>query len=152
MRTIWQDVASGLERKFSALYRSACALLFAATAAGAQGTPTKTLPPDRQICDMSMRIIAMRLVDAAGAPVSGASITVRRVRTRTMLENTEAMGGQGDYKVLEDGDLKDLRRGGEPFDVTFAKDGRTRRVRLRIGMDASGCHVVLKSGPVRVVL
>jgi hypothetical protein len=147
MRAIWRGLTvTGV------VFRSACALLLAATAAGAQGATTRTLPPDRQICDMSIRIIAMRLVDRAGAPVSGASITVRRVRTRTNLDNTEAMGGQGDYKVLEDGTLKDLRRGGEPFDVTFAKDGRTRRVRLRIGMDAGGCHVELKSGPVRVVM
>ncbi len=147
MRAIWRDVM-----RVSVVCRSVCVLLVAATAAGAQGAPTRTLPSDQRVCDMSMRIIAMRLVDAAGAPGAGASITVRRVRTRTMLENVEAMGGEGDYKVLEDGTLKDLRRAGEPFDVTFAKNGKTRRVRLRIGMDAGGCHVELKSGPVRVVM
>lgn len=122
-----------------------------ASPASAQGTPTKPLPPERRICDMSFRIVAVRLVTKSDAPVPGAAITVRRVRTRTMLAQAEAMGGQGDYKIIEDGALADLRPGGEPFDVTFTKDGRTRRVRLIIGMDASRCHVELKGGSSKVI-
>ncbi|MDZ7631468.1 MAG: carboxypeptidase-like regulatory domain-containing protein [Gemmatimonadaceae bacterium] len=133
-----------------AMYRSAMILLVAATAAGAQAATSRSLPPGQQVCDMSLRLISIRLVNAQGAPVPDAAITVRRVRTRTMLANAEAMGGQGDYRILEDGVLPDLRRGGEPFDVRFTKDGRVRRVRLVIGMDAGGCHVMLKSGPTKV--
>jgi hypothetical protein len=122
-----------------------CASLPAAMVAGAQAPTTATLPPTRQVCDMSLRIVSMRLVDANGAPVSGATVAVRRVRTRIMIANAEAMGGQGDYKIAEDGSIPDLRKGGEPFDVTFTKDGRSRRVRVIIGTDASGCHVAMKS-------
>ena len=132
------------------LVRSALILMAAASTAAAQGGASATLPAERRICDMSMRVIAMRLVDSAGAPVPGAAITVRRVRTKTMLEHAEAMGGQGDYKVLEDGTLPNLRRGGEPFDVRFTLGGRSRRVRLQIGMDAGGCHVELKRGATTV--
>jgi hypothetical protein len=135
-----------------AVCRSLVLVLVIAATAGAQGVTTKPLPTDRRICDMSMRIVSLRLVSSAGAPVDGATITVRRVRTRAVLATAEAMGSQGDYKVLEDGVLPDLRRGGEPFDVTFVKDGRTRRVRLQIGMDKSGCHVELKSGSARITL
>jgi hypothetical protein len=145
MRRIWRDIP---------VVKTACLWMCAfvgMSATGGQSATSKPLPPASRICDMSMRLVSLRLVDASGAPVSGASITVRRVRTRTMLANAEAMGGQGDYKVLEDGMLKDLRHNGEPFDVTFAKDGRTRRVRIRLGMDAGGCHVMLKSGPTRIV-
>ena len=133
-----------------AVIRSILTILIVASTAGAQGTPTKPLPPERRICDMSMRIVSLQLRTAAGAPVSGASITVRRVRTRTLVDRAEAMGDQGDYKVIEDGTLADLRAGGEPFDVTFRKGARVRRVRLIIGMDAGGCHVALKSGTTRV--
>lgn len=134
-----------------ALRRSLVLVLVIAGTAGAQTVTSRPLPPDR-VCDMSMRIISLRLVSRSGTPVDGASITVRRVRTRTSLTTAAAMGSQGDYKVLEDGTLSDLRRSGEPFDVTFVKDGRTRRVRLQIGMDKSGCHVELKSGAQRITM
>jgi 2-polyprenyl-6-methoxyphenol hydroxylase-like FAD-dependent oxidoreductase len=135
-----------------AILRSAMILAVAVSAAGAQSSTARPLPAGSRICDMSMRIISMRLVDSSGAPVPGASITVRRVRTRALLAQAEAMGGQGDYKILEDGTLTDLRRGGEPFEVRFTKNSRTRRVRLIIGMDPGGCHVTLKSGPTTVTM
>ncbi len=118
----------------------------------AQDSTVKRIPASTRICDMSMRLISLRLVDATGAPVGGARIVVRRVRTRRAVARAEAMGDQGDYRVIEDGTLRDLRPGGEPFDVTFTKGARTKRVRLIIGMDAGRCHVMLKGGPVTVVI
>jgi hypothetical protein len=127
-------------------------LLAAASTAGAQPGAAASLRARRQLCDMSARMIVMRLVDSAGAPLSGAAIAVQRVQTRTRLEGPEAMGGQGDYMIIEDGTLPDLRRGGEPFDVRFTLNGRSRQVRVQIGMDAGGCHVMLKRGPTQVTL
>lgn len=129
-------------------------LMFAVSAvqAAAQRPTNVRLPSTAQICDMSARAIVIRLVDASGSPVSDAQIAVRRVRTRTRLNRVEALGSDGEYKILEDGTLSDLRRGGEPFDVTFTRGRQTRRVRIILGMDASGCHIALKSGPVRVTL
>jgi hypothetical protein len=129
-----------------------CATLPAVAEGRAQAPTTATLPPSRQVCDMSLRIVSMRLVDANGAAVSGATVAVRRVRTRIAIANAEAMGSQGDYKIAEDGSIPDLRKSGEPFDVTFTKDGRSRRVRVIIGMDASGCHVAMKSSQQAVTL
>jgi hypothetical protein len=128
-----------------ALFKAAFICASAVTVIHAQAPTTATLPPNRRVCDMSLRIVSMRVVDAAGAPVNDATVSVRRVRTRIMLSSAEAMGSQGDYKIAEDGSIPDLRKGGEPFDVTFTKAGRSRRVRVIIGMDAAGCHTELKS-------
>ncbi len=134
------------------LFRIAVMCTSAATAMNAQAPTTAPVPPGRIICDMSMRVVSMRVVDAAGAPVNDATVSVRRVRTRIMLSSAEAMGSQGDYKIAEDGSIPDLRKGGEPFDVTFTKAGRSRRVRVIIGMDSAGCHTELKSSARPVTL
>ena len=124
----------------------------AATRLRAQGATTASLPSGGKICDMSARVVAIRLVDASGAPVSGASITVRRRSTGAMLTRAESMGGSGDYRILEGGDLPDLRAAGERFDVTFRKGTRTRTVRLQIGQDSARCQIKLLAGPTRVQL
>lgn len=126
------------------------ALAICGSVAGAQGAPSAKLPEAR-MCDMSMRVLIMQLVDSSGRAVSGATMTVRRVRTGALVERAEATG-DGSYKVLEDGVLRDLRQRGEPFDVTFISGTRRRRVRVRIGMDAAGCHVRFVTVPAKVVL
>jgi hypothetical protein len=119
------------------LGRALVPLLALASAGMAQSRPL----PEARICDMSFRVLMMHLVDSTGAPVSNAGLTVRRVRTRTLVERTEAIGSGGEYKVMEDNALPDLRRTGEAFDVQFSRGDRTKRVRVRIGTDAAGCHV-----------
>ncbi len=98
-----------------------------------------------RVCDMSMQSVSLTLVDRAGRPVSNAAILVRRVQRRTLVRGASSLGN-GTYTVIEDGAVPDLRAGGEPFDVTFRRDDRIRRVRLIIGMDAARCHVALKGG------
>ena len=120
-------------------------LLAAAPLQGQQRGETAPLPRARRICDMSLRLLTLRLVDAAGAPVPGATFTVVRRRDRVPVAGAGAMGGRGDYKVLEDGEVRDLTPDGERFDAVFRRDGRTRRVRLLIGTDSAGCHVRLLS-------
>lgn len=130
----------------------AAAMLVAVPVVGAQGTGSARVPASDRICDMSMRVITMQLVDRSGAPLGGAGITVRRVRRRATVSGAASMGAGGDYKILEDGEISDLRPAGEPFDVTFAAAGRRKRVRLVIGMDPARCHVAQKSGPTKVIL
>ncbi|MBC7841292.1 MAG: hypothetical protein H7099_03235 [Gemmatimonadaceae bacterium] len=125
-------------------------LMVSAATAAAQRVPSATIPSTR-ICDMSMRVLIMQLVDSAGQPVSGATLTVRRVRTRQLVERAEPTG-DGSYKILEDGALRDLRPGGESFDVTFALGARRRRTRVRIGMDEARCHVRFIAGPAKITL
>ena len=121
-------------------------LVLSAPAAFAQGAPA----PQR-LCDMSMRNVTVRLLDRAGKPVTDAAVVVRRVQRRTLVRGTSSRN-DGTYVVIEDGALPDLRPGGEPFDVSFRRDDRIRRVRLIIGMDAARCHVALKAGRTTVKL
>jgi hypothetical protein len=104
-----------------------------------------------QTCGLSIRLVALRLVSSTGAPIAGAGMRVWRVGTGQELQGAGPMGGQGDYRILEDGDLPDLAPAGEPFDVEFRQGDRVKRVRLRIGLDATRCHVTLLDGPARVV-
>ena len=127
-------------------------MLIAAVRLRAQGATTAKMPSGEKICDMSAWVVAIRLVDASGAPVSDASIAVRRRSTGAMLPRAESMGGSGDYRILEGGDLPDLRAAGERFDVTFRKGTRSRTVRLRIGQDSTGCRIALLAGPTKVQL
>ncbi|HYW49351.1 MAG TPA: hypothetical protein VE861_02025 [Gemmatimonadaceae bacterium] len=129
----------------------AVALLLAAGTARAQAGAVR-IPASARICDMSIRVVTMRLVDRRGAPIGDAAVTLRRVRRRAIVAGAESMGAGGDYKLIEDGMLRDLRPGGEPFDVTFAAGGRKRTVRVVLGLDAGQCHVALKSGPTKVTL
>jgi hypothetical protein len=124
--------------------------MLATMAAGAQRAPTATLPP-AQVCDMSSSVLLMQLVDASGARITDARVTVRRVRTGALVERAESTG-DGSYRILEDGGLRDLRREGEPFDVTFVRGARTRRARVRIGLDERGCHVRFVAVPRAVVM
>lgn len=135
---------------YNAVRRVIGLMLVSAATAVAQRAPSATIPAAR-ICDMSMRVLIMQLVDNAGQTVSGATLTVRRVRTGKLVDRAEATG-DGSYKVLEDGALRDLRPGGEAFDVTFALGTRRRRTRVRIGMDDARCHVRFITVPAKVVL
>lgn len=100
---------------------------------------------------MSVKMIVVRLQTPSGAPISDATVTVRRVRTKVLMEDAYRLGGgEGNYKILEDNLVRDLRPDGEPFDVTFTRAGRSHRVRLIIGMDAARCHIDIRSGPTTI--
>ena len=100
---------------------------------------------------MSAKLIVVRLQTPSGAPIPDAAVTVRRVRTMVLMEDAYPLGGgEGNYKILEDNVVRDLRPEGEPFDVTFTRAGRSRRVRLIIGMDAARCHVDIRRGPTTI--
>ena len=135
--------------KFS---RRALALLPLWMVATAQATQPPALKDEgSKACTMSLSVIALRLVDAQGAPVQGATMRAWRASNKRLLAGAGAFGSAGDYKVMEDGDFPDLRPEGEAFEVEFQKDGRKKRVSLRIGMDAKRCHVKLLEGESRIV-
>jgi hypothetical protein len=118
-------------------------LLFGvATPLAAQATAL----PGGTVCDMSARVIAMRLVDAQNRGIGDAAIAVRRARTGARIASAAPMGSAGDYRVLQDGALPDVRADGEPFDITFRRGRTTVRHRVWIGRDLSGCHIEVKRG------
>ena len=121
-----------------------------ASPAPAQRAPS-TKPTAPRMCSMLFSVLTVQLIDSAHAPLPGATVTVRRVRTGAAIEITGPTE-VGSYKVLQDGVLKDLRRSGEPFEVTVAKGARRRTVRMRIGMDEDGCHVRFITVPHAIVL
>ena len=136
----------------SSLRRRCLALWFLPTLTWNHATAAPAARKDAQpACSLSIHLVALRLVSAAGAPITGASMRVWRVRTGQQLEGAGPMGGQGDFKLMEDGDLPDLVPEGEPFDVEFRRGDRVKRVRLRIGLDAMRCHVALQEGSARIV-
>lgn len=114
------------------------------------GASAQTLTP--RACNMSASLVALKVVDAKGQPVNGAQISLKRLSTGVLLPFAASMGSQGDYKLLEDGDLPDLKPGGEDFEVRLSKDGRSRVLTLRLGMDAQRCHITVLQGERRVVL
>ncbi len=120
-----------------------------ASIASAQRVPAVRQQAPR-MCSMLFSMLIVQLVDSARAPVSGATVTVRRIRTGALIERAGPTGN-GAYKILEDGVLKDLRRSGEPFEVTFTKGTGRRTVRVRIGMDADSCHVRFITVPRAIV-
>jgi hypothetical protein len=138
--------------RVSTLVASLLALTLTGTSAIAQRPTAPTARIADRVCDMSAFVIALQLRDPAGTPIPDATIAVRRVRTRTLVDRAQAMGGTGDYMILEDGSMPDLRAAGEPFEVTFTKGSRTARARIVIGKDASGCHIRLLRGATLVTM
>ena len=131
-------------------------LAVTSTAAGAQISKTPQvakLPPASgvQTCTMVERVLMMQVVDAGGTPIADATVRVRNLRTRALVESAQAMGS-GDYRIFDDGGVRTVWRAGDPFDVLFAYAGRTRHVRVHIGTDAQGCHVRFITVPQKVVL
>jgi hypothetical protein len=118
----------------------------------ARATAQSAALPTERVCDMSAKLVSMRLVDASNTGIGGATVTVRRARTRVALPSAAPMGAGGDYLILEDGQLADLRPDGELFEVTLRKGRRVVRHRLEIGMDAARCHIEVKRGALVVRL
>lgn len=120
--------------------RTTVLLALLSSVAVAQKPAQVRIPAGTRVCDMSARVLTLRVRDRRGAPVSGAAITVTRVASGAAVERIEALS-DGEYKLVEDGSLTGLRSAGEPFDVRLTSNGRTRRYRLTIGLTTDGCHV-----------
>jgi hypothetical protein len=111
-----------------------------------QPPPEARLPRQAQACDMRQKMVALRVVDRrTGEPVTGATITATRLRTKETLPNTGPMGPSGDYYVLEDG-LRGLTAAGEPLRVTVRYRGRRITRTYTLGLDQTGCHVDVRGG------
>jgi hypothetical protein len=124
-------------------------LAIAATTLSAQSPPlTATLPAAKQVCDMRLALLTVRVADGRGAAAVGAMVTVTRVRGGSVVRR-DSVGVGGDITILQDGDI-DITRlspSGEPFDVVVSQGRRSRRVRVVVGSDSARCHIRLLSGP-----
>ena len=101
--------------------------------------------PTARVCDMGFKLLMLRVEDSTGAPIAGVTMTLHRDGQKAPLRK-ETTSPTGDVNVADDGDLRRLPPAGAAFTVTLHKAAKTRRVKIRLGADAGGCHVVLLSG------
>ena len=114
---------------------------------------TATLPP-ATACDGSLAVVAIRVVDAAGAPVNDAVVELKRVKDGTTIVRLEkSMSQRCDYPLIDDSGLSRVAADGEAFDAVVSSHGRKTVARLTIGRRPPGrCHVALLAGPSVVTL
>ena len=108
----------------------------------------EALPP----CDGRLALVMLTVRDAAGAPVTGARLTTRRVGARAPFPVQPQEHGAGEYQLLDDSALRHFRGGDQTLAVTVAHGGRRRTVRQVVGTTAGGCHVVRRAGAEVVTL
>ncbi len=104
-----------------------------------------------QACTMVERVLMMQVVDASGTPIADATVTVRNLRTRAVIQSAQALGS-GDYRIFDDSGVRSVSRAGDPFDVLFTYGNRRRHVGVNIGTDPDGCHVRFVRVPGKIVL
>jgi len=101
---------------------------------------------EARVCDMRYALLLLKVVDRAGAPVNGVTMTLRRDGVPTPL-HTETTGPGGEVTLAEDGDLRRIPAARSDYTVSLRKGGKIRRVKMQLGADAAGCHIALLSGP-----
>ena len=104
-------------------------------------------------CDGRLAMVMLTVRDAAGAPVTGASLTTRRAGARARFPVQPQEHGAGEYQLVDDTALRHLAQGDQALDVTVVHGGRRRVVVHQVvGTTARGCHVVRRSGAEIVTL
>lgn len=108
-------------------------------------------PGNGGACTASFAIHTVRLEDAAGAPVTGASVTAVLARTGEVLQPTAlALMTEGVYVVVDDGSVHELRPQGDLVNVRITTGSASRDVDYVFATD--GCHVNKVSGPGTVTI
>jgi hypothetical protein len=103
-------------------------------------------------CTASFAMIGVTVVDGAGQPVPGASITATLVRTGQVLVPTTLMlTAPGTYVLVDDGSSSLLRRSGDAVQAHIAKGALATTADYVIALEG-GCHVSRVSGPDTVTL
>ena len=120
----------------------ACLLFFAA--GGASCSP----PATPCICTLEFRIFTVTVVDAAGEPAEGVSISVRRVSDGADLtQPNDLVQGPGVYVIMTDGNGDDVSQDGTAVEVVGTLGDTGFTAEYNFSRDACGCHVNKISGP-----
>ena len=93
----------------------------------------------------------LRVLDSAGAPVSGVSAHDSLPRTGAVLPVQELPGAPGTYEVLSDENRAGLRAAGDTLLILGASGPDSFTLRWVVDI-VQGCHVHLKSGADSVVV
>lgn len=102
--------------------------------------------PTAQACDMRFKLLELRVQTVSGAPIVGVTVSLRR-EGQTEPLRTETTSALGLVTVADDGELARIPKQGAAYTITLRKSGRTKRVPIRLGADAGGCHIAMLSGP-----
>lgn len=99
------------------------------------------------MCTMEFRLIAVRVVGAAGRPVTDARLTVRRLGTGEVIARDAEPSGSESYGLFDDSDKSKIAPDGEDFEVTAVSGARRGSTRLRLGLTPRcHCHIEKLSG------
>lgn len=120
-------------------------------------SPLEGQPPQNQqpvkVCSPVASVVAIKVVDADGKPVSGATVRMTRVRDKESLGTALEMGkGSGQYALLESGALQWIGPDGDRVQLVIAHEKLTATQEIRVGRDKTTCRIALLSGPTSITL
>ena len=121
------------------------AMLLSLAACGDDGMPGGA-------CTASFAMVGVTVVDGAGQPVSGATVTATLVRTgQTLVPTTLMLTVPGTYVLVDDGSTQLIRRSGDGVQAHIVKDALSGTADYVFAV-ADGCHINKVSGPDSVTL
>jgi hypothetical protein len=132
----------------------ALALLVALPAVGGCSLTRPNDGPGDCICTMEFRTIGVRVVDAAGQPVTGLAVTVTNERTGAVVEVDQDAAGPpaaGSYVVISDAQVQAVSEAGDRLTFRATGGGRVAEATFVVSRDACSCHIEKESGPDEIV-
>ena len=105
-----------------------------------------TLAAPRSGCGGRLALVEIALRDRRGAPLTGATLTLRDARTRTPFAVQPQELGSGEYRLLDDSALPHVPAGGRALELVVTHGARRIVSRQVIARSTDGCHVVRRAG------
>jgi hypothetical protein len=103
-------------------------------------------------CTAMFASIPVSVIDGAGLPVEGATVTAVLVRTgQTLVPTSLMLTVPGTYPLVDDGSVGVLRQSGDPVQAHISRGGQSLSVDYVFAVP-DGCHVSKLSGPDTVTL
>lgn len=99
-------------------------------------------------CTTEFRYYTTTVVDADGSPVTGAEITVTRLRDGHVFSVSQELSGpDGVYTILDDGHRAAIKKIGDVVRVVISVGGTSASGDYFFTQDDCGCHLELIYGP-----
>ena len=109
--------------------------------------------PNPPACSPTASIVSILVRDRAGAAVRGATVDMVRIRDgKSLGAATEMRAGSGEFLLLESDALQWIGASGARIRVRARAGRRSATAVIRVGRDASGCRIVILSGPAILTL
>ncbi|HYE96212.1 MAG TPA: carboxypeptidase-like regulatory domain-containing protein [Rubricoccaceae bacterium] len=111
------------------------------------GCPLLADPDEPCICTEEYRMIIVRVVDEAGAPVGGLRVTVRNERTGRLIEREEMGFDPGTYTVVTDLHVPVISEDGDRISFHAENERYVADAEFVVRVDPCRCHIDMVSGP-----